>query len=115
MMVQEPRRTRLETMRDALTRHPQWCATEDLAGPAYAQQRAQLAADAATELDRLGETRGRMPAMSRKPPQFGDVWIIKGGVMGSEPWLIVSNDLYLELSEDNRRAVLIRDTSRPGS
>jgi hypothetical protein len=67
MMVQEPRRTRLETMRDALTRHPQWCATEDLAGPAYAQQRAQLAADAATELDRLGETRGRMPAMSRKP------------------------------------------------
>ncbi|MDQ5855920.1 MAG: hypothetical protein M3302_06360 [Actinomycetota bacterium] len=85
----------MESMRDALTRHQQWCATEDLAGPAYAQQRAQLAADAATELDRLGETRGRMPAMSRKPPPFGNVWIIKGGVMGSEPWLIVSNDLYL--------------------
>jgi hypothetical protein len=25
--------TRLETMRDALTRHQQWCAAEDLIGP----------------------------------------------------------------------------------
>lgn len=30
--------------------------------------------------------------------------------MGSEPWLIVSNGLYLELSEDNMLAVPIRDT-----
>ncbi len=35
--------------------------------------------------------------------------------MGPEPWLIVSSDLYLELSEDNMLAVPIRDTSRPGS
>jgi hypothetical protein len=35
--------------------------------------------------------------------------------MGPEPWLIVSNDLYLELSEDNMLAVPIRDTTRPGS
>jgi hypothetical protein len=35
--------------------------------------------------------------------------------MGPEPWLIVSNDLYLELNEDNMLAVPIRDTSRPGS
>jgi mRNA-degrading endonuclease toxin of MazEF toxin-antitoxin module len=53
--------------------------------------------------------------MPRRPPQFGDVWNIKGGVPGPEPWLIVSNDLYLELSEDNMLAVPIRDTSRPGS
>jgi mRNA-degrading endonuclease toxin of MazEF toxin-antitoxin module len=32
-----------------------------------------------------------------------------------EPWLIVSNDLYLELSEDNMLAVPIRDISSPGS
>ncbi len=51
--------TRLETMRDALTRHQQWCAAEDLTGSAYEQQRAHLAADAATELDRLGEARAR--------------------------------------------------------
>ncbi len=35
--------------------------------------------------------------------------------MGPERWLIVSNDLYLELSEDNMLAVPIRDTSSPGS
>jgi hypothetical protein len=35
--------------------------------------------------------------------------------MGPEPWLIVSNDLYLELSEDNMLAVPIRLTSSPGS
>ncbi len=51
--------TRLETMRDALTRHQQWCAAEGLAGPDYEQQRAHLAADAAAELDRLGQARGR--------------------------------------------------------
>ncbi|MGQ0775879.1 MAG: hypothetical protein ACT4NY_15910 [Pseudonocardiales bacterium] len=51
--------TRLETMRDALTRHQQWCAAEDLTGRAYEQQRAHLAADAAAELDRLSEVRGR--------------------------------------------------------
>jgi len=32
---------------------------------------------------------------------------------GPEPWLIVSNDLYLELERDNMLAVPIRDTSRP--
>lgn len=51
--------TRLETMRDALMRHQQWCAAEDLTGPAYEQQRAHLGAEAAAELDRLGEARGR--------------------------------------------------------
>ena len=53
--------------------------------------------------------------MPPRAPRFGDVWTIKGGVMGPEPWLIVSNDLYLELNEDNMLAVPIRDTSRPGS
>lgn len=51
--------TRAETMRDALTRHQQWCAAEGLSGADYEQQRAQLAADGAAELDRLGATRGR--------------------------------------------------------
>jgi hypothetical protein len=51
--------TRLETMRDALRRHQQWCAAEDLTGAAYEQQRAHLAADATAELDRLGEARAR--------------------------------------------------------
>ncbi|MGH3513179.1 MAG: hypothetical protein ACRDRB_12985 [Pseudonocardiaceae bacterium] len=51
--------TRAETMRDALTRHQQWCAAEGLTGPDYDQQRARLAADAAAELDRLGAARGR--------------------------------------------------------
>jgi len=46
-------------MRDALTRHQQWCAAEDLTGPAYDQQRAHLAADAAAELDRVDQARGR--------------------------------------------------------
>lgn len=53
--------------------------------------------------------------MPPRPPRLGDVWTIKGGVMGPEPWLIVSSDLYLELSEDNMLAVPIRDTTRPGS
>lgn len=44
---------------DALTRHQQWCAAEGLTGPSYAQQRAHLAAEAATELDRLGKARSR--------------------------------------------------------
>jgi hypothetical protein len=51
--------------------------------------------------------------MPRRSPRFGDVWTIKGEVMGPELWLIVSNDLYLELSEDTMLAVPIRDTSRP--
>ncbi len=51
--------TRLETMRDALTRHQQWCAAEDLTGSGYEQQRAHLAADAAAELDRADQARGR--------------------------------------------------------
>lgn len=51
--------TRLETMRDALTRHQEWCAAEGLSGPAYEEQRAYLAADAAAELDRLGAARVR--------------------------------------------------------
>ena len=51
--------TRAETMRDALTRHQQWCAAEGLSGPDYEQQRTQLAADAAAELDRLGAARAR--------------------------------------------------------
>ena len=51
--------TRAETMRDALTRHQQWCAAEGLSGADYEQQRAQLAADGVAELDRLGATRGR--------------------------------------------------------
>jgi hypothetical protein len=49
--------TRLETMRDALTRHQQWCAAEDLTGPEYEDQRAHLATDAAAEQDRLGKAR----------------------------------------------------------
>ncbi|MCA1696645.1 MAG: hypothetical protein LC749_19060 [Actinobacteria bacterium] len=48
-----------ETMRDALTRHQQWCAAEGLSGTDYEQQRAHLAADAAAELDRLGTARAR--------------------------------------------------------
>ena len=51
--------TRLETMRDALRRHQQWCAAEDLTGPTYEQHRADLATEAAAELDRLDQTRGR--------------------------------------------------------
>lgn len=51
--------TRVETMRDALTRHQQWCASEDLTGPEHDQQRAQLVADTAAELDRLSQQRGR--------------------------------------------------------
>lgn len=51
--------TRLETMRDALTRHQRWCADEGLTGPDYEQQRAHVAADAAAELDRLSASRGR--------------------------------------------------------
>jgi hypothetical protein len=47
--------TRLETTRDALTRHQRWCAAEGLTGPSYEQQRAHLAA----ELDCLGQARGR--------------------------------------------------------
>ena len=78
-------------MRDALTRHQQWCAAEGLTGPAYEQQRAHLASDAAAELDRRGQARGRVPPMPRRPPQFG------------------------VLSEDNMLAVPIRHTSSPGS
>ena len=51
--------TRLETMRDALTRHQQWCAAQSLTGPSYEQQQAHLTAEAAAELDRLGQARGR--------------------------------------------------------
>ncbi len=61
-------------MRDALARHHQWCEAEGLAGRAYEEQRAQLASEAATELDRLGAERGRVPAISPRPPRFGDVW-----------------------------------------
>ncbi len=39
------RRTRLETMRRALTRHQRWCADEGLTGPDYEQQSAHVAAD----------------------------------------------------------------------
>ncbi|MDQ2883918.1 MAG: hypothetical protein M3Y48_22885 [Actinomycetota bacterium] len=51
--------TRLETMRDALSRHQQWCASEGMTGHSYEQQRAQLAADATAELERQGQARGR--------------------------------------------------------
>jgi hypothetical protein len=51
--------TRIETMRDALARHQQWCAAESLAGPAYEEQRAQLVSEAADELDRLSAEHGR--------------------------------------------------------
>jgi hypothetical protein len=51
--------TRLETMRDALARHQQWCAAEGLTGIAAEQQRVHLLAEVAAELDRLGEARGR--------------------------------------------------------
>lgn len=50
---------RIETMRDALARHGDWCAAEGLTGEDYERQRAQLAVDAAAELDRLGEARRR--------------------------------------------------------
>jgi hypothetical protein len=50
--------TRLETMRDGLTRHQQWCVAEGLTGPAYELQRAHLAVAAVAELDRLGEACG---------------------------------------------------------
>jgi hypothetical protein len=46
-----------ETMRDALTRHQQWGATAGLTGPAHDQQRAQVIADAAAEMERLGKAR----------------------------------------------------------
>lgn len=48
--------TRLETMRDALTRHQQWCAAAGLTGPVYEQQQAQLIASAAAEMDRPSTT-----------------------------------------------------------
>jgi hypothetical protein len=32
------------------------------------------------------------------------VWNIRGGVMGPEPWLVISSDLYLELGRDNNEA-----------
>ena len=51
--------TRLETMRDALTRHQQWCAAEGLTGAAYEEPRAHVVADATVELDRLAQARGR--------------------------------------------------------
>jgi hypothetical protein len=51
--------TRLETMRDALTRHQQWCAAEGLTGPASDEQRSHLTAEAAAELERLNQVRGR--------------------------------------------------------
>lgn len=51
--------TRLETMRDALTRHQQWCSDEGLSGADYEQRRGHLVADAAAELDRLSAERGR--------------------------------------------------------
>jgi hypothetical protein len=42
-------------MRDALARHQAWCAAEGLSGDDYEQQRSQLVAAAAAELDRRGE------------------------------------------------------------
>ncbi len=53
--------------------------------------------------------------MPRRPLRYGEVWEVKGGVMGPEPWLVVSSDLYLELSEDNVLAVPVRVTGQPGS
>jgi hypothetical protein len=50
--------TRLETMRDALTRHQQWRAAEGLTGAASEEGRAHVVAEAA-ELDRLAQARGR--------------------------------------------------------
>jgi hypothetical protein len=52
--------------------------------------------------------------MPPRPPRFGDVWQVKGGVMGPEPYLIVSSDIYLDLTEDNTLAVPVRVTGRPG-
>jgi hypothetical protein len=49
--------TRLETMRDALARHRQWCTAAGLTGPAHELQRAQVIADAGAEMDRLSKTR----------------------------------------------------------
>lgn len=49
--------TRLETMRDALTRHQKWCTAAGLTGLDYEQQQAQILTDAAAELDRLSQTR----------------------------------------------------------
>jgi hypothetical protein len=37
--------------------------------------------------------------------RFGQVWPVKGGVMGPEQWMLVSSDLYLELDVDNMHAV----------
>lgn len=51
--------TRVETMRDALARHQRWCAAEGLTGPASDEHRSRLAAEAATELDRLSHDRAR--------------------------------------------------------
>ncbi|MGH3927180.1 MAG: hypothetical protein ACRDTT_30665 [Pseudonocardiaceae bacterium] len=51
--------TRLETMRDALTRHQQWCAAEGLTEPIADEQRSLLTAKAAAELDRLNQVRSR--------------------------------------------------------
>lgn len=42
-------------MRDALTRHQQWCAAEGLTGPAYKQQHARQTADVTADLIRLGK------------------------------------------------------------
>ncbi|MGH3589772.1 MAG: hypothetical protein ACRDRF_01885, partial [Pseudonocardiaceae bacterium] len=72
-----------------------WCAAEDPTGPTYEPQRAHLQTEVAAELDRSTKPAAGMPAMPPRAPRFGDVWSIKGGVMGPEPWLIVSNDLYL--------------------
>jgi hypothetical protein len=44
--------THTETMRDALTRHKEWCVANGLAGPAYEEEGAQLVAAVAAELDR---------------------------------------------------------------
>lgn len=51
------------------------------------------------------------------PPsvRFGDVWMVKGGVMGPEPVLVVSSDLYHELSEDNVIIAPIRTSKSPGA
>jgi hypothetical protein len=49
---------RVETLRDALSRHQQWCAAEGLSGPGYDERRAQVLADAGAELDRARGGRG---------------------------------------------------------
>lgn len=54
--------TQLETTRDALARHQDWCAAEGLTGAGYEDRHARVITGAAAELDRAAEARRQADA-----------------------------------------------------